>query len=237
MNQAQLSSLQAKLSQRVIIPDEINSYRPKAKDILFTLDIQYTEKYAYIALDISRYPDEPITQLLGKCDIPAKYVSQFFCFREGPPLLTMIKTAREAGFEPDLILIDGHGLAHPRKFGVACYIGIYAQVPTIGCAKRPLLSVSEPLEHARGAMVPIKQASLTLGYSLRTQDGVNPVFVSPGHLISPLTSADIVLILASKYRLPEPIRRADQAARLHAKGVPPVSQSKDIGELIVPKLP
>ena len=235
MNRAGLELLQEKLAQKVLIPARKEGFHPEEKHILFTLDIQYTEKYSYIALDISYFSGEEIALYMGKSEISAEYVPQFFCFREGPPLIGMIEAVRAKGYTPDLILIDGHGLAHPRKFGVACYVGIEVDVPTIGCAKRHLIQPSYTPDLPRGSVSPIENERKVLGYALRTQDGVNPVFVSPGHKISLENAAAAVLSLASVYRLPEPIRRADQAARLYAKGEP-VINGIDLGTILPHKI-
>jgi deoxyribonuclease V len=117
--------------------------------------------------------------------------------------------------------MDGHGLAHPRRFGLACWVGVKTGVPAIGCAKRTLLQYSGEVERTRGNYLLIEDKDEILGAVLRTQDGVKPVFVSPGHKISLQTAIQVVLRLAPRYRIPDPLRVADQSARACARGVQP----------------
>ena len=230
MNQKNLIGIQNKLAQKVVVPKNGEGYSPSPNDIIFTLDIQYVTDWAHIALDVSHYSGKEIAMYLGTYYISEPYVSQFFCFREGPPLISMIRAVENKGLIPDCLLIDGHGLAHPRKFGVACYVGIDLEKPTIGSAKRPLLPYSTAPDFARGSTIDMILDGEKLGEVLRTQDGINPVFVSPGHLISIENAVNTVLHLCGKYRIPDPIRRADQAARIYAKGEM-VTGGIDLGEL------
>ena len=142
-----------------------------------------------------------------------------FCFREGPPLLGVLNYVEKViGITADLLIVDGHGLAHPRLFGAACWLGVQTNLPTIGCAKRSLIKYNGYLGQDRGDKVFIFVQGQMVGYGLRTQDAIKPLYVSIGHKISLDTAADVILKLASMYRVIEPIRRADQAARAYAKG-------------------
>lgn len=128
--------------------------------------------------------------------------------------LALALTAALAGLRrrPDLILCDGHGLAHPRRFGLACHLGVLLDVPTIGVAKSRLVGTHGPLPEARGAWVPLRDGAETIGAVLRTRAGVRPVYVSIGHRLGLETAIEYVLRCAPRYRLPEPIRRADALA-------------------------
>ena len=154
----------------------------------------------------------------GLVDVQVPYVPRFFCFREGPPLLTTLMAIRERfDLDPDLILVDGHGIAHPRRFGLACWVGVKTGTPTIGCAKNTLLKYTGEVGRERGDVLPIRDGSQVVGAALTTRSEVKPVFVSPGHEISLETALEVILAL-SRYRIPDPLRRADQVARACARG-------------------
>ncbi len=135
------------------------------------------------------------------------YVPGLFSFRELPPVIqafSQIKTT------PQLVVCDGQGVAHPRRFGLACHLGVLYDMPTIGCGKTRLCG--EYIEPApeRGSFSPLMEQTDIIGSVLRTQTNVKPIFVSVGHKISLPTANQIVLQLATKYRLPETTRQADQ---------------------------
>lgn len=143
----------------------------------------------------------------------------FFCFCEGPPFLKVVNLVQQYfNLKPDMLITDGHGIAHPRRFGVACWLGVQMNLPTIGCAKQTLLDYNGVLGKKRGSWLAVWLESEMVGKVLRTQDGVKPIFVSAGHRISLTTAAEVIFNLAPRYRLCEPLRRADQAARAFAKG-------------------
>jgi deoxyribonuclease V len=135
------------------------------------------------------------------------YVPGLLSFREGPAVLAALRQLRTP---PDVLIYDGHGVAHPRRFGVACHIGVMLNRPTIGCAKSRLIGTHREPGARRGAVAPLIDDGEVIGSVLRTQDGINPVFVSVGHLIDLRGAQRIVLACAIRYRLPEPTRLADQ---------------------------
>jgi deoxyribonuclease V len=146
------------------------------------------------------------------------YVPGLFSFRELPPIAAALGKLQ---LTPDLIVCDGQGIAHPRRFGLACHLGVLFDVPTIGCAKKLLIGRHDELGSARGDQSSLSDGGEVIGSALRTQDGTNPVYVSIGHRISLATVCSWVLRLASTYRLPETTRRADQLVRraLETRGV------------------
>lgn len=133
------------------------------------------------------------------------YLPGLFSFRELPPLLEAFRSIET---RPDVVLFDAHGVAHPRRFGVACHAGVLLELPTVGCAKSLLVGEHRPPGSARGARAPIVIDGERVGFALRTRAGVRPVYVSPGHLADDTSSAELVLSLATRYRLPEPLRAA-----------------------------
>jgi deoxyribonuclease V len=138
------------------------------------------------------------------------YVPGLLAFREVPMLL---KALERLTTPVGLLLCDGQGLAHPRRCGVACHLGVLTGLPAVGCAKNHLVGEHQEPGPARGDREPLLDGSDVLGFVLRTQDGVRPVYVSPGHLIGVEQAADVVLGLCSAYRLPDPVRRADHISR------------------------
>jgi deoxyribonuclease V len=148
------------------------------------------------------------TVVHGASDFP--YIPGLLAFRELPLLLKAIEALTVT---PDLYVCDGYGLTHPRRFGLACHLGVVLDAPAIGVAKNPPHLPVEAPEAERGAWTAITASGETVGCALRTQDGVKPVYVSVGHRRTLATARDLVLELAPAYRLPEPIRAADQLGR------------------------
>jgi deoxyribonuclease V len=144
---------------------------------------------------------------VGEAEFP--YVPGLFAFRELPTLLSALSRLSTT---PDLLLADGHGLAHPRRFGLACHLGVATGLPTIGVAKTPLGQYAPP-GPARGASTPLVDGDEEVGAVLRTQPNVKPIFVSIGHRMDLATACAQVLALSPKYRLPETTRQADHLSR------------------------
>jgi deoxyribonuclease V len=221
LNESQLISLQEQLARQVIIPPDREGYQPHPGDLLFSLDVQYEGQLAYGAVDIQAWPDEHVETWVGRQPVTIAYKPQFFCFREGPLLVAILnKLLASQPLSPALILVDGHGLAHPRRLGLASWLGVQLDIPTLGCAKRSLLPYNkEGLELRRGNYRLIEDRGEPVGAALVTQDGIGPVFVSPGHQVNLAVTIKVILQLAQPYRLPEPLRRADHAARSYARGM------------------
>lgn len=140
------------------------------------------------------------------------YVPGLLSFREGPLL---IEVFRLLGKRPDAVLFDGHGFAHPRRFGLACHMGLLLDVPSIGCAKAPLVGEygAGTLAEEAGACAQLIDGGEEVGMVVRTKQGVNPIFVSVGQKIDLNGAVQLVLKSTYDHRLPEPLRRAHQAAQ------------------------
>jgi len=137
-------------------------------------------------------------------DLP--YVPGFLSFREAPGVLAAID---RLSVMPDVFLIDGQGLAHPRRFGLACHIGVVIDRPTVGCAKSLLVGTARGvLAPGRGGSVELEHHNKVVGALVRTRRTVKPVVVSVGHRITLAEAVDLVLTLAQRFRLPEPARIA-----------------------------
>nr|WP_247886914.1 deoxyribonuclease V [Azospirillum sp. SYSU D00513] len=140
------------------------------------------------------------------------YVPGFLSFREAPAMVEAIGLLPEP---PDLLIIDGQGTAHPRRFGLACHVGVVTGLPAIGVAKSRLVGRFEDLGNEKGASAPLWHRREMIGVALRSRTGNNPLFVSPGHRVSLATSVELVMRFTPKWRLPEPIRLADALSRMH----------------------
>lgn len=214
-----LKKEQEKLLPLVSIPEK-EGYAPAQGDVVFAFDIQYQGDEAHVAVDVFRWPQQHIKTYAGLFRIDIPYVPSYFCFREGPPLLAIYqKIVQDENIKPQLLIIDGHGIAHPRKFGVACWLGVATEIPAIGCAKETLVPYNgDELKNDAHSTAPMSYNEENLGFAVRRFADVNPVFVSPGHLVSQQQALDICCSLAGDFKIPDTIRRADQAARQHCAG-------------------
>jgi deoxyribonuclease V len=138
------------------------------------------------------------------------YVPGYLSFREAPVLLDAF--ARLRG-RPDLVLFDGQGIAHPRGFGLAAHVGLILDLPSVGCAKSRLVGEHDEVGRTAGSRTPLRVEGCVVGSVLRTRTGVKPVYVSPGHRIDVDGAVDATMRCLSRYRLPEPIRRAHRLTR------------------------
>lgn len=171
-------------------------------------DVAYsrTNDMTYAAFLLFSYPDLTLLEwgsAQGRASFP--YIPTLLTFREAPVLLEAFSRLK---IKPDLILIDGQGIAHPRSMGIAAHLGVLLGLPSIGCAKSRLLGTYEEPSRDRGNAVPLMHKGRTVGMVVRTRTGVKPVYVSPGHKMGIDTSGQIVLSLCRGYRIPEPLRQA-----------------------------
>ena len=139
----------------------------------------------------------------GKATFP--YIPGLLSFREIPLLRQCLLKLKN---QPDIIIADGQGIAHPRKFGLASHIGILYNIPSIGCAKSVLVGEYKQLKSKKGSTSPLIYKGETIGTALRTKNNVKPVFVSVGNLITIQNAVRITLDCCTKYRIPEPTRQA-----------------------------
>jgi deoxyribonuclease V len=137
--------------------------------------------------------------------LPFPYVPGLLSFREVPVLLEALARLPRL---PDALILDGHGYAHPRRFGLACHLGLWCDLPAIGVAKSILCGTHGPLGTTRGSTAPLVHRGETVGAALRTRANVQPVYVSVGHRFDLPSALALALRLAPRYRLVEPVRRA-----------------------------
>ena len=169
---------------------------------------------AYAGVVVLSFPDLNVVEECGSVsDLTFPYIPGLLAFREAPALLKAFARIRQ---EPDLVMIDGQGLAHPRACGIACHIGLWLDKPTIGCAKSRLFGAYQAPSIKRGSWTPLTgNQGEVIGAAVRTKDKTNPVFVSAGHKIDLSSAIHYVLACSQGYRIPEPTRRADHfVARL-----------------------
>ena len=152
---------------------------------------------------------EEIQVVTALPEIPFPYIPGFFAFREAPAVLQALE-----GLEtlPQILICDGHGIAHPRRFGLASHVGVLADIPTIGCAKRRLCGSFVEPEVDQGSGAPLMDRGEIVGTALRTRTAVKPVFVSIGHRIDLSTAEQTIMSCTTRYRLPEPLRLAHRHA-------------------------
>ena len=167
------------------------------------------------------YPGlDPTDRVLVERPTTFPYVPGLLSFREVPALLEALGRLPAA---PDLILCDGHGYAHPRRFGLACHLGLWLDTPTIGVAKSRLTGSHDEPGPAKGDVAWLlagkgERPRERLGAVLRTRERVKPVYVSAGHRISLRTALALTLACTTRYRLPEPTRLADKLSKAHRSG-------------------
>jgi deoxyribonuclease V len=173
----------------------------------------------YAAIVVLSVPELAVVEVAGaRTALAMPYIPGLLSFREIPLLLEAWARLKQ---KPDLLMVDGHGIAHPRRLGIAAHLGVYLDVPAIGCGKTILSGRHAPLPPERGAMAPLVHHNEVVGYAVRTKNKVNPVFVSCGHRVSQETAVRWVLECARGYRLPEPTRQAHLASnQLRREGEP-----------------
>ncbi len=206
-------ALQTRLAPQAIREGDAGDVKlVAAADVAF-VDRPYRRQpgLARAAVVLLSYPDLAIIER-HVVEAPATfpYVPGLLSFREIPALA---RAFEELERRPDLLLVDGQGLAHPRRFGLACHLGLLLDVPTIGCAKSRLCGEHAFLGLEPGSRTPLIDREEVIGLVLRTRAGVAPLYVSTGHRIGLDEAADWVLRLCRGYRLPEPIRLADRLSK------------------------
>ena len=203
--------LQQQLRSRVILSDHL----PAEIKLIAGVDVEYDKDSesiagAFVLLD---YHTLEVVEVATHCmEVTFPYIPGLFSFREMPVLLEAWKKLRQ---HPDVIICDGQGRAHPRRFGLACHMGVLLDKPTLGCGKTRLFGIYEQPATERGSISPLlaEDDGEHIGNALRTQTGINPVFVSVGHKISLDTATSLVLKMCTEYRLPETTRKADHYGR------------------------
>jgi deoxyribonuclease V len=201
--------LQERLRERVVEEDRFDEIRTVAgADLAFDPMTQM----AFAGVVVYTFPDlEEVERQSARRLLRFPYVPGLLSFRESPVLLAAFA---RLSTEPDLIMIDGHGRAHPRLFGIACHIGVIFDKPVIGCAKSLLVGEHGELGEKAGSTAPMIFRGERVGVAMRTRDGVRPVFVTVGHRISLDSAVRLATRCVDGTRIPKPTREADHYVRM-----------------------
>jgi deoxyribonuclease V len=198
-------AIQSELGRLVVEDGEPTNVRRIAG-----VDVGLPRGMARAAIVVDSYPDlAPVESAVAERPLLFPYVPGLLSFREAPAIIAALT---ELSDRPDLIIVDGQGIAHPRRFGIASHIGLLLDLPTIGCAKSLLVGHHGPLGDTVGDWVPVEYRRQTIGAAVRTRSHVKPVYVSVGHRISLESAIHWVLACGEGYRLPEPQRQAHRLA-------------------------
>jgi deoxyribonuclease V len=203
-------ALQRELAQRVVLEDHVGEVRHVAG-----VDMAINEEngMARAAVVVLTYPELAIVERrIYEEPIRMPYIPGLLSFREAPCVLGAYQRLH---IRPDLVMVDGHGIAHPRRIGIASHLGLWLQIPTIGCGKSLFVGHYDKnaLGEEAGSYVPLVDKNEVIGAMVRTRSRVNPMIISPGHLISLETSIRYVLACSKGFRLPEPTRQADKLSK------------------------
>ena len=207
---AEARALQGELAERVSLVDTLGRVGlVGGLDVHFSRDGTISYAAAVLMDDDGR---DVVESALVASPTTFPYVPGLLSFRETPVALQALTLLSR---RPDLLFVDGQGIAHPRRFGLACHIGLLAGIPTIGVAKSRLIGSHAEPDHDRGAFVPLTHKGETIGVVLRSKRNVRPLYVSPGHGIGLPRAMSLTLAYTHRYRLPEPTRLADALSRCH----------------------
>lgn len=208
-NGAAMRELQQTLATRVALRDGF----PKQLATIAGFDVGFeddgtTTRAAAVLLDACTL--QVIDQQVARLPTRMPYIPGLLSFRELPALLEALAMLKQP---PDLVFVDGHGIAHPRRLGIAAHFGVASGLPSIGVAKKILVgSASLALHEMRGAFTPLRDGREQIGWLLRSKPGCLPLVVSPGHRVAMASAPELVMRFVTTYRLPEPTRLADRIA-------------------------
>jgi deoxyribonuclease V len=205
---AEAIAVQKAMMDRVRVADEFTPLRTIAG-----VDVSYDKKADLTKAFIVLMSYEHLLTLKSvSATLPTSfpYVPGLLSFREIPAIL---KALQQLGDTPDLLMVDGQGIAHPRRLGIAAHLGVIANLPAIGVAKSRLTGEFKPLGAAKGSVMPLMDKGEKIGTVLRSKEKCNPLFISPGHRVSHETALKITLHCLKNYRLPEPTRIADKLSK------------------------
>lgn len=198
-------AIQKNLTTKIVTNTPLNPRRIK---MIAGADVSYDKQTnrVYGAVAVLAFPGLNIIDN-AVCALPARfpYVPGLLVFREGPALLEAFDKITTT---PDVVMFDGHGIAHPRGIGIATHVGLLLDIPSIGVAKSVLVGDYDQPDIEAGSRTPLVKNGQLLGVALRTRKNVSPVFVSIGYKVNLESAINLVLQCLSKYRLPEPVRQA-----------------------------
>ena len=209
MDLAKLKDQQRTLAAQVICEDRFDHYPPR---LIAGADVGFEQggEVTRAAIVLLKYPSlELIEYQIARIDTLMPYIPGLLSFRESPALLAAWGALSQ---KPDLVMVDGHGISHPRRLGIASHFGLLVDVPTIGVAKQRLCGHYQDLGEEPGALQPLMDKDQQLGWVWRSKKRCNPLFIAPGHRVSLDGALKWVQDCMAGYRLPEPTRWADAVA-------------------------
>lgn len=217
LTRLEAEQLQNELRQRVIPTDQTGDVRTVAG-----VDTGFAGDTAKAAIVVLTYPALETGEVrTAQRPVTFPYIPGLLSFREAPAILA---AAEGLACEPDLIMVDGQGIAHPRRLGIATHLGVLLDRPTIGCAKSRLIGHHGPVGPKPGEWAYLYDQGEVIGAALRTKAGCNPLYVSIGHKVDLPAAIKYVLATCRGYRLPEPTRRAHLAAAGQLPGPAAIEQ-------------
>jgi deoxyribonuclease V len=204
---AEAIALQQRLRDRVIRQDR---FAPPSRIAGVDVGFEDNGRITRAAVAVLAFPSlAPLEQAVVRQPTRFPYVPGLLSFREIPAIREALERLDRP---PELILCDGQGLAHPRRFGLACHLGLLTDTPTIGVGKTRLIGSHDRVPEMKGAWVPLLDKDEVIGAVVRTRAGVKPLYVSIGHRISLATAVTYVLAATTRYKLPETTRAAHRLA-------------------------
>ncbi len=212
---AEAVALQRELAARVIDRDD---FEASSLRTIAGIDVSLADE-GRAAIVVLSFPELlPVETVTASVPITFPYIPGLLAFREIPLVLAALA---KLSAPPDLIMIDGQGRAHPRRFGIACFVGVHTGIPAIGVAKSVLCGKHEPLGEEPGSAEPLVHRGEIIGTALRAKKRTKPLIISLGHRVSLPTAVRLVHGCLRGYRLPEPTRQAHNAAGHGVKGAGP----------------
>lgn len=205
-------ALQIKLARKVDASDSFT----KRPTVVAGFDLAFPKKGLAVAAAVVFREHEVVESKHKIVRLTVPYVPTFLGLREGPAIISLYKKLSR---RPDIMMVNGHGLAHPYRCGLATYVGIKLEVPTIGVAASRLTGYSDELPKAVGTWRPLREGGETVGAVLKTRPASAPIYVSVGHMVSLSTAVAIVFDQVRGNRFPEPIVHADRLANSMARQV------------------
>lgn len=206
---AEAIAIQQSLRQQVrIVTDDVPLRLIAGIDVSYDITNNLTRAVVVVLDAVSLTPVVP--PVATQIDTQFPYVPGLLSFREIPAIL---KALSYVEVRPDILMVDGHGIAHPRRLGIAAHLGVLMDMPTIGVAKKRLTGKYDEPALEKGSMSPLIHREEQVGMVLRSKDRIKPLFVSPGHRLSLVQSVAVVQACLTKYKLPEPTRLADAVSK------------------------
>lgn len=204
MTYREAAELQRNLAEKVVLRDCL----PRPVRVVAGVDVSY-EKHGelfFAGVVVLTLPDfQVIEEVTASGRVTFPYIPGLLSFRELPVVLDAFRALRTV---PEAILVDGQGIAHPRGLGIASHLGLWLNLPTVGCAKSRLCGEHPEPGRKRGDMAPLLVNGKRAGVVLTTREGIKPLYISPGHLTDVDSAASLTLACSARYRMPEPTRMA-----------------------------